>query len=136
MLRGTLEIRDVHAEVIQYCRAELLEDNYAYAVLEATKSVFDRVRDLTEFTDDGAQLMDKAFGGGTPILAINALTSESEISEQRGFVNLAKGVYGMFRNPTAQEARIKWSMGRADAEDLLSLVSLIHRRLDGVGKRS
>jgi uncharacterized protein (TIGR02391 family) len=36
----------------------------------------------------------------------------------------------MFRNVTAHEARILWTMNREDAEDLLSLASLIHRRLD------
>ncbi|WP_245518726.1 MULTISPECIES: TIGR02391 family protein [unclassified Mesorhizobium] len=36
----------------------------------------------------------------------------------------------MFRNPMAHEARINWAMSKEDAEDLLSLVSLIHRRLD------
>ncbi len=36
----------------------------------------------------------------------------------------------MFRNPTAHEARINWDMKKEDAEDLLSLVSLIHRRID------
>jgi len=41
-----------------------------------------------------------------------------------------KGVVGMFRNPTAHELRAKRPMGRDDAEDLLSLTSLIHRRLD------
>ncbi len=36
----------------------------------------------------------------------------------------------MFRNPTAHAARISWDMCREDAEDLFSIVSLIHRRLD------
>lgn len=36
----------------------------------------------------------------------------------------------MFRNPTAHEGRINWQMYKQDAEDLLSLVSLVHRRLD------
>ena len=66
-----------------------------------------------------------------PLLAINALATESEHSEQRGLANLIKGAYGMFRNTTAHEARIRWNMSKDDAEDLLSLVSLIHRRLDG-----
>lgn len=33
-------------------------------------------------------------------------------------------------NPTAHEAKIHWSMTKADAEGLLSIASLIHRRLD------
>jgi uncharacterized protein (TIGR02391 family) len=49
---------------------------------------------------------------------------------QKGFANLLRGTFGMFRNPTAHEARLHWTMGKDDAEDLLSLVSLIQRRLD------
>ena len=60
-----------------------------------------------------------AFSGSPPMLAINPLQTESQISEQRGFLNLVKGVFGMFRNPTAHEARINWNMVHADAEDLL-----------------
>jgi uncharacterized protein (TIGR02391 family) len=55
---------------------------------------------------------------------------ESKRSEQKGFANLLRGVAGMFRNTTAHEARIHWNMSKDDAEDLLSMASLIHRRLD------
>ena len=129
-LRGDLQIRGVHADVLAFCRAELIVDNYFHAVLEATKSIFDKLRTLTGLKEDGALLVDKALCGSAPILAINSLTTESERSEQTGFANLIKGTYGMFRNPTAHEARVKWQMSKEDAEDLLSVVSLIHRRLD------
>jgi len=59
------------------------------------------------------------------------MTTKSEKDEQKGFANLLKGVFGMFRNTTAHEARINWDMSKEDAEDLLSMVSLIHRRIDG-----
>jgi len=64
------------------------------------------------------------------MLAINARSSGSERSEQSGFANLVKGTFGMFRSPTAHEPGIHWPMMKSDAEDLLTLVSLIHRRLD------
>ncbi|WP_417021224.1 TIGR02391 family protein [Bradyrhizobium algeriense] len=63
-------------------------------------------------------------------MAINARPSMSERSEQSGFANLVRGPFGMFRNTAAHEARIHWPMSKEDAEDLLSIVSLIHRRLD------
>lgn len=65
------------------------------------------------------------------MLAINPLRTESERSEQKGFATLVQGVFRKFRNPTAHEARIFWQMSKEDTEDLLSMVSLIHRRLDG-----
>ncbi len=130
-LRSDLETRGVHPDVLAFCKAELLADNYFHAVLEAAKSIFDKLRRLTGLTDDGASLVDKALSGASPLLAINNLATDSERSEQSGFANLIKGTYGMFRNPTAHEARVKWQMPKEDAEDLLSLASLIHRRLDG-----
>lgn len=130
-LRADLAQRGVHKDVLAFCRAELLADDYFHAVLEANKSIAAKIRDRTGLAEDGNLLVDRALGGPLPMLAINSLRSQSEQSEQRGFANLVKGVFGMFRNPTAHEARIRWNMNRADATDLLSLASLIHRRLDG-----
>jgi uncharacterized protein (TIGR02391 family) len=135
-LRADLQARCVHPDVLDFCRAELVADNYFHAVLEAAKSIFDKLRRLTGLSEDGAQLVDKALGGCAPLLAINGLGTQSEQSEQSGFANLIKGIYGMFRNPTAHEPRVKWQMSKDDAEDLLSLASLIHRRLDSARRRT
>lgn len=135
-LRIDLLARGAHADVLQFCRAELVADNYFHAVLEATKSVAAKLRQLSGLTSDGAPLVDAALGGDRPRLRINALTTESERGEQRGFANLLKGMFGMFRNTTAHEPKILWQVAKSDAEDLLSMASLIHRRLDGARKTS
>jgi uncharacterized protein (TIGR02391 family) len=129
-LRKKLKERDVHADVLEFCRAELLEDNYFHAVLEATKSIAAKLRTRSGLNSDCADLVDAALGGSAPRLQINAFQTASERSEQRGFVNLVKGVFGTFRNPTAHEARIEWQMPEEDALDLLALASYVHRRLD------
>ncbi|MFB5148022.1 TIGR02391 family protein [Burkholderia orbicola] len=129
-LRSDLEIRNVHPDVLRFCREELLVDDYFHAVQEAVKSVADKIRQKTGLTDDGSTLVDRALGGDLPLLAINARKTSSERSEQSGLASLIKGAFSMFRNPSAHEARIHWPMTKADAEDLLTLVSLIHRRLD------
>lgn len=129
-LRADLSTRGVHPDVLRFCREELLADNYFHAVMEAVKSVADKLRTRTGLTDDGATLVDRTLTGDPPMLAINPLKTESEKSEQKGFAHLLRGTFGMFRNTTAHEARINWPMTKEDAEDLFSLVSLIHRRLD------
>ena len=129
-LRADLEGRGVHPDVLAFCRAELLVDDYFHAVQEAVKSVADKMRAKTGMSDDGGTLVDRVLCGDPPMLAINARSTVSERGEQSGFANLVKGAFGMFRNPTAHEARIHWPMSKADAEDLLAIVSLIHRRLD------
>ena len=129
-LREGLRTRGTHPDVLQFCREELLADNYFHAVLEAVKSVAHKIRGRTGLTGDGTELVDRALGGSPPMLAVNLLSTESERSEQKGFANLVRGTFGMFRNPTAHAPRISWTMTREDAEDLLTIVSLIHRRLD------
>lgn len=129
-LRADLTRRGVHADVLRFCRAELVADNYFHAVLEATKSIADKLRAKSGLAEDGAKLVDAVLCGPMPCVKINALATDSQRSEQSGFANLVKGTFGMFRNPTAHEARILWAMSKEDAEDLLSLASLIHRRLD------
>jgi uncharacterized protein (TIGR02391 family) len=96
----------------------------------AQLSLDDKLRIRTGLTDDGNTLIDRALAGDPPLLAINPLKTESERSEQKGFANLVRGTFGMFRNTTAHEATHTLAHRQGDAEDLLSLVSLIHRRLD------
>lgn len=129
-LQGKLKERNVHYMVLRFCKAELVVDNYFHAVFEATKSIADRIREITGISTDGAKLIDKAFNINLPILAINSLRTETELSEQKGFAMLLKGIFGTFRNVTAHAPKIKWPMTEEDALDLLTMVSFVHRKLD------
>lgn len=133
ILRKALGERRVHLDVIRFCRAELIADNYFHAVFEATKSVADKLRVRTGLTSDGAPLVDEALGlgkAGHPRLAFNSLATESERSEHSGLMNLIKGVFGAFRNTTAHAPKIHWNVTEQDALDVLTTLSLIHRRID------
>lgn len=133
-LKAALESRNVHESVMNYCRAELLDENYFHAVFEATKGVADRIRALSGLSSDGADLVTKAFMGAEPILELGPLVTESAKSEQRGFANLLIGLFGAVRNPLAHVAKINWPMSEQDALDIFSLVSLVQRKLDNVSK--
>jgi len=133
ILRKALGERQVHPDVLRFCRAELVADNYFHAVFEATKSVADKLRARTGLSSDGAPLVDEALGigkAGHPRLAFNSLTSDSERSEHSGLMNLIKGVFGAFRNTTAHAPKIHWNVTEQDALDVLTTLSLIHRRID------
>jgi uncharacterized protein (TIGR02391 family) len=121
--------RRIHAEVLKYCRTELLQDNYFHAVFEAVKGLAQRIRGMTGVQLDGAQLVDKVFASDHPLLAINSLRTETEKSEHKGFAMLLKGCFGAVRNPLAHGPKILWQ-GEEDAADYLSLISLLHRKLD------
>src|SRR5690554_2353215 len=102
-LKSKLEQRNTHPTIFKYCKAELLAENYFHTVFEATKSIADTIRLRTGLTQDGSELIDKAFSIKNPLITINDLSSETKESEHKGFANLIKGVFGMFRNTTAQE---------------------------------
>jgi len=121
--------RRIHPEVTKYCRTELLQDNYFHAVFEASKGLAQRIRDKSGVQKDGAALVDAVFSVDHPVLALNSLRTETERSEQKGFAMLIKGCFGAVRNPLAHEPKILWD-GEDDAADYLSLISLLHRKLD------
>lgn len=132
-LRAELQRRGVHADVLRVCQARFLQRDYFYAVLEAAKSVAEKIRQKSGSASDGARLVDDAFAipnNGYPLLAFNSLQSDSEKSEHKGLANLMKGLFGAFRNPTAHQPEHTWPISEQDALDLLTIASLIHRRLD------
>jgi len=122
----------LNADVLKFCKAELLDENYFHAVFEATKSIAAKIRTLSDLQSDGADLVHQAFGQSQPgpVLTINSLISETEKGEQRGFANLLIGLFGTIRNPLAHNPKIEWDMSEQDALDLLTMASLIHRKLD------
>jgi uncharacterized protein (TIGR02391 family) len=131
-LHAALTQRSVHADVLRFCKAELLEENYFHAVFEAMKSITAKIRTLSGLSGDGCDLVHDAFGQkyGDPLLAINPLKTETQRGEQNGFMNLLKGLYGTIRNPLAHDPKVEWDMGELDTLDILTMISLVHRKLD------
>lgn len=119
--------------MLRYCTVELLKKNNFHASLEATKSVFERVRQMSGLSGDGATLIDAALSlgkSGAPIIAINDLASQTDRDEQTGFANLIKGLSGMFRNPVAHDPRALRTVTDTHLLELATALSLVHRRLD------
>ena len=132
-IQTELERRSAHPEVLNYCTEELMRGSSFHAVFEAMKGISSRMRSLSNLTSDGANLVEEMFALGkekNPIFAINDLSDESQESEQKGFVNLVIGMHGMFRNTTAHKPRKAWKIEDIDAIDILTAISLVHRKLD------
>jgi uncharacterized protein (TIGR02391 family) len=133
-LYALLEGRGTHSEILKYCRAELLQENYFHAVLEAVKGVAERLRLMSGLANDGAELVNQALSTKAPIIALNSLKTETEFSEQKGIANLLVGVFGAIRNPTAHAPKVIWAMPEQDAIDVLAILSYVHRKLDNASK--
>jgi uncharacterized protein (TIGR02391 family) len=132
-LRAELQRRRVHPYVLKFCQAELVKDNYFHAVLEASKSIFARIREVSGLAGDGVALVDAAFSlkrQGAPPIAFNSLRTQSEKSAHGGYANFARGIAGAFRNRTAHEPKVEYPMSEEDALDTLVVISMVHRALD------
>lgn len=130
-IRTELRRRGTHPYVIRYCTDELLAKNNFHALLEATKSIFDRIRVATGDVVDGADLVDATLTNKSgPRLAINAGTTTTDRSEQSGFASLVKSLHGMFRNPVAHDPRLKRGIDDVELLKALTTISMVHRRLD------
>lgn len=135
-VREELNRRGTHKEVLAYCEEEILRHGYLHAVLEASKSVFQRLRDMTDLGIDGSALADAALSTKSGILAINSLNTETEQNEQNGLCNLVKSIGGLYRNPTAHDPRLNRIVTETELYEALSLLSYVHRRLDDATLRA
>lgn len=129
VIRTKFQGRRMHPEVLKYCRTELMQDNFFHAVFEATKGLAQRLREMSGVKADGALLVDRVFSIEHPVLVMSSLQTDTERSEHKGFSALLKGCFAAVRNPLAHEPKILWE-GEDDAADYLSLISLLHRKLD------
>ena len=57
-IQSKFQGRRIHPEVLKYCQAELMHDNYFHAVFEASKGLAQRIRDKSGVEGDGAKLVD------------------------------------------------------------------------------
>ena len=134
-IREELKRRRTHEQVMTYCSVEVLKKDNFHAMFEASKSVFQRLRDLSGAVGDGAALVDATLApgrSGQPLIALNDLATKTDHDEQTGFVNLLKGINGMFRNPVAHDPRLGRAVSDDELLEFITLLSMAHRRLDSI----
>jgi uncharacterized protein (TIGR02391 family) len=115
---------------IERVSGELYRDgHYKQAALEAYIRVIDEVKARSGLDLDGDRLMNVAFAcdNQIPVIQFNALQSDVDRDEQRGFMFLFKGIVGQ-RNLKAHSNRLFNDPYRA--HDYLALASLLMRVLE------
>lgn len=123
--------RKMHPAIKQVCRAELLRNDFYDVVFEASKGVFERIRELSGYNEyDGENLIAKSCVADAPCFIINKHLTESEKAEYKGFGNLLRGIHGHFRNPAAHTLKQNWGKTEIEVLEILGIISYIHRRLD------
>lgn len=129
-LRGELVRRGVHPGVLRCCLPELLNENCYPAVYEAVRGLEQLIREKTGLNLDGAELVEQALGLRIgPLLAFNTLQSEAEHAEHQAISALIKNLVSVFK-ATEADLQSAWALGEAEAIDLLTLCSMLYRRVD------
>jgi len=123
----------IHMDILPYCEEEWLKENYFHAILEITKSVAERLRQLSGYTFDGSELVDECFGldkDKKPMLAFNTLQTPSDESEHKGFGNFCKGFFSMYRNPKAHNPKLLEDTQLTEMTEVLVVATIIQNKLD------
>lgn len=129
-LRTKLYNRAIHSEVIKYCIKDYLRKDYYDVVFEASKSLAQRVREITGDSKDGSKLFISVFNPKNPLIVVNNLTSESDWNEFNGLRELLEAITHLVRNPIAHTPKINWKTEEGYALDVLSVISFAHKYLD------
>lgn len=130
-LRGELVRRGVHPNVLRCCLPELLTESCYPAVYEAVRGLEELIREKTGLNLEGVELVEQAFGLRIgPLLAFNTLQSEAEHAEHLAISGLIKNMVSVFKGTSAVEMHSAWALGETEAIDLLTMASMLHRRID------
>ena len=132
-----LHWRHLHEKVRDKVRAYYENHQFGHAASEGVQIYCEIIRDLTDRTQDGMDLVNHVFGSmpftSPPQLQLNDLGTHSEKHIQAGQGHLSRGVITGFRNPISHgpmDSTVPAVFSELDCLNILSLVSYLVTRLD------
>lgn len=121
----------MHPAIASVSRSRFEANHYADSIEAALKEINSCVKNIFKIETgkelDGAQLMFNAFPTKNPVIKLNQLSTESEMSIQEGYMHIFAGAMIGIRNPKAHE---NLTIDRKRAIHLLFLSSLLMYKLD------
>jgi uncharacterized protein (TIGR02391 family) len=128
------ETRNIHPDLPAKVRQLFDNGHWEQSVFEAFKFIEKEVKRLSGLRGKtGYALMMDAFNENSAKIKLNALATDSELDEQRGYKSIFAGAAAGIRNPRGHEVDIGDTPD--EALDYLALASLLLRRLDSAGLR-
>jgi len=119
----------LHPEIDRAAIKLYRDGHYGNAIGNAVKALNSLVR-LRSGVDtmDGTKLMEHVFSPKNPVLTFNALSDDSDLNQQRGYMMMFSGAVAGLRNPQAHK------LIEDDAEralEFIAFISLLAKLLDG-----
>jgi uncharacterized protein (TIGR02391 family) len=134
-----LHWRHLHPSIKDRVQEYYENEQFGHAAAEGTQIFCEIVRDLTNSTLDGADLVNAVFGKPPfeklPQLQLNNLSTKTEQNIQTGQGHLSRGLISGFRNPITHapmDSTVPVLFSELDCLNVLSLVSYLVTRLDNV----
>lgn len=98
------------------------------AVLNSVVAVFQMIRGRTGLDLDGDALINEAMSLGHPLLILSDLDTESGRNDQKGFIQIFKGVFQGVRNPKSHT--LDHDLTPEKVAQYLVFASLLARRIE------
>lgn len=130
LLKSKLSERNIHPEIMKFCTQDIVNEDYFSIIFEASKSIYDRIRNMTSVNKDGNQLINYCFNRNEPFIVFNSLTTSTEINLYEGFKNILLSIAQIGRNPRAHTPKIYSYENLDNCLDILNLISFAHKMLD------
>ena len=118
---------DLHPEINRQVGRLYQDGHYSEAVEKSVKVLNNLVRLRSGLEHDGVPLMQQAFSKNNPVLRFNALENESDLNEQKGFMDLFCGAVTGLRNPRAHRLMVD---NPERALEFIAFISLLAKLLD------
>lgn len=118
----------LHPMIAQKSLSHYNNGDYRNAVLDGVISIFDLIRERTGRSDDGTYLVNEVFKLSDPTLVFSEVETETGQSDQKGFMEIFRGVYQGVRNPKAHT--LNNDLTDKNAAQYLVMLSLLARRVD------
>ncbi|RYP84283.1 TIGR02391 family protein [Nocardioides guangzhouensis] len=128
------ESRNIHPDLPPKVRKLFDDGHWEESVFHAFKFIEKEVKRISGVRGKiGFDLMMNVFNEEKPVLQLNALSTDSDLDEQRGYRFIFAGATAGIRNPRGHEVEVGDTPD--EALDYLALASLLLRRLDAVKLR-
>jgi uncharacterized protein (TIGR02391 family) len=118
----------LHPIIVEHAYQLYRNGHLREAVLNSVTAVYDFIRARTGSLEDGDRLIGQVMSPNDPKLVLSELGTESGQNDQKGFMQIYKGVYQGIRNPKAHS--LTHDLTETKAAQYLVFASLLARRIE------
>lgn len=127
-----LHWRHLNGHLRERIRSYYENEQYGDAADQGVKIYCQKIREHTSLTQDGVDLIGKAFGGASPALLVADVSTDTGRNLQLGQDQLSRGLISGFRNPISHapiDSVVPHMFSEKDCLDILSLTSYLLNRV-------